>query len=176
MDIVGTIKEGFDRSIKDIVKTIVMFVGMYIPLVNFWAMGYMLDVVQTTKKKTMPDFNWVHQFIEGIKTTVILLIYIVIGVVLTMVLGIVGAMLDPMIGMVLGLIGMVLSILLTLMGFVGVMKYAMSRKFGDGFAIMAIIKRIISVDFIVTLIISILGMIPIIGPVMTATFWGKLDY
>ncbi|MCD6226927.1 DUF4013 domain-containing protein [Candidatus Micrarchaeota archaeon] len=171
------IGEAINRSTKDIVKSLVLWVGIFIPIVNFWAIGYFLDVIKTTKKKTIPEFDWVNQFIEGIKGFVIIAIYMFVAVILAIVLMMVGAMLNSgIIVMLASVLSMLIYLVFGLYGFAGLLKFAVTRNIMDGFAFGALTKRVLSVDYYITIIgAAILGWVPVIGPMYSATIYGQLD-
>ncbi len=172
----------FNRSTKDIVKSLVLWIGMMIPIVNIWGFGYYLDCVRATKKKIFPDYDIGSQIVTGIMALIITFVYALIAIIIFVVITVIGGIIDSVLGgttiimMLFSLIAVVIVIIIGLMCSAAVMRYAVRRQFGAAFSIGAVAKRAFTVSYIITVILGILNIIPIIGPMITATLFGQLDY
>jgi len=172
----------FNRSTKDIVKSLVLWVAVIFPIVNIWGLGYYLDCVRATKKKIFPNYDIGSQIVTGIMALIIGFVYGLVAGIIFVIIGVIGGIIDSVLGsttiiiMLFSLIGVIIAIIIGLMGSAAVMRYAVKRQFGAAFSVGAVAKRAFTVSYIITVILGILNIIPIIGPMITATLFGQLDY
>lgn len=153
-------------------------------------LGYMVRVYSGVKPA--PEMgNWVGTFIDGIKLLIISIIYsipifIVMAIFFIPALMVVGNGGDPMLAlgsMGLGLLLMVIvGILISLIATIGMIRFAQKDSMGQAFAFGAILEHIgrigwgsyiiaiivlVIVGFVFGFIVGILGMIPILGWLIT---------
>ena len=139
-------------------KWLLLFISMVIfPL---W-MGYQWKIYQGESRAPVLN-DWVGMFINGIKLTVVSIIYFLIPMIVFMVVGgagiFMGAAADnPGVGALIGiLIGLVVFFIFSLIALMALIRFARTDNFGEAFnfsAIVAHIGKIGWVSYILALII-----------------------
>lgn len=148
-------------------------------------MGYSLEMMRGKKPAPEPG-NWAKTFIDGILYFIIGLIYMIPVIILTGIFVLpsimmlstnpVGAMATVGIGMI---IIFIVAIIIGLFSTIAIVRFAREEKFGEAFNFSEIIAKIKSigwlnlfvmllvVEIILGIIYFILGMIPVIGWLLT---------
>ncbi|MCD6547610.1 MAG: DUF4013 domain-containing protein [Nanoarchaeota archaeon] len=167
--------EDYVKALKmpftDIGKLAMYILLSIVPVINFAAWGYLLDVAQTSmKKKTkLPKFKsfW-KLFVEGLKCLLITVVYL-IPLIIAVILLVFSA---PFLS-VSSTVALVILILLITLPFatLGILRYAEKRKTKEAFNIKQILKKMNMKFFpgwlmsllIASVIQFVLSKIPIIG-------------
>ncbi|WP_458452959.1 DUF4013 domain-containing protein [Methanobrevibacter sp.] len=148
--------------------------------------GYSLSVINYGIRRSdeIPDFDFVKNFIDGIKVLIIEIVYFIIPLLITIVLafitGAIGQGLDHLAaGLGVGLIiSFILIVLFSLFEFVALARFAKTEEFGDAFnfseifeeikqigivKILALVIISLVIMIIAAIVISLIGLVPFIG-------------
>jgi len=183
--------EALKRPFSDLTKLLVYIVVSIIPIVSFIGGGYLLDVAETAmkKQKKLPEFKDILRlFVEGIKSFVISLIYmipvIVVALIAVMISGIAFTTLDFFsLAAISGWL-VLIAILAVIIGYFAtgaILRYADTRRFNEAFNFRAISKTIFNTEyfmgwligFVITVgLVFVIGLIPYIGSLIGAAVGG----
>lgn len=171
------------RPFTDFTKLLIGIVLSIFPIINFFAMGYILECAKTAQKKQFDLPEWKNMgdlFVSGFFMFILSIIYaipaliifgIVIGLNISLAIqgNIAGALAQSLL---LLLLGTILLILGWYFGTGAILNYGMSGRLEDGFKLSEISRRIFKgpytknfvVGIAITLVIvGVLSLIPIIG-------------
>ena len=172
---------------NDLGRLLILIILDIIPIVNFIVAGYAANVIKQSKdsKELPPLTNYVDLWIQGLKIVVASIIIMIIPIILigpSIVLFVIAAWIDvsflPTIGgflaIVMLLIGVLLAFFLSIILGMAIVNMVKNGSFGKAFAfgeILNIIGKIgwgsyivwLIVIFIISVIISAIGGIPLIG-------------
>ncbi len=177
-------KEAIKKPFTDIKKLVIGIALSILPIINFFAVGYSLEVARSTlnKKKTLPDWEkWRDLFVNGLLVVIISIVYFLptlIAFMLSLAYGIsAGLASEDILGglfaagpfmIIAGLLFLLAAYLLP----VSIINFVKQNSFKEAFAINLIFKKAFTVKYLGAWIISaiitlalgfVFGLIPIIG-------------
>jgi hypothetical protein len=185
--------EALSRPFQDIKKLIIGCLLNIIPIVNFFAIGFVADAAKMTlgKKKNLPEWdNWGDLFMKGLMVFLVGLIWVLPMLVL-MGIGFGGMWGSMMSGAVTGsmpgffslgsfgiamVLGVIVGIVISYLSPLAVLAYIKSGNFGDAFEFRKIIDKAMNADYfivwLVWIVISVVlsaiaGAIPFLSLVLT---------
>jgi hypothetical protein len=200
VDYGGALKKPF----QDITKLVIGIVLSIIPIVNFLAIGYYIEIAKKTlaKDNNLPEWtNWGGLFVQGIISIVIAIIYMIPAIIIMVLaaaplIGIAisaattgadptaalsGALATAGVLLLVGLLVLLITVFLLPMALIFYAK----DGFGGAFKFGAIIKACLTGNYIISWIIvivisiiltMILGLIPIIGFAIASFYLGVFEY
>ncbi len=177
-------QQAIKKPFLDLKKLVIGIVLNIIPIVNFFAMGYVLEIAKLTlnKKNNLPEWkNWKELFIHGILATIISFIYMIPAVIVAVAAVGIGVIKGWITGSVIegvetgGPMLVTALILVLLAAYIAPMStllYVKKWKFKDAFGFKEIFKKIITpkyavawiVMFVISVVvIGVLSIIPLVG-------------
>lgn len=177
-------QQAIKKPFLDLKKLVIGIVLNIIPIVNFFAMGYVLETAKLTlsKKNNLPEWkDWKDLFIHGVLATIISFIYMIPALVVAVAAVGFGVLKGWITGSVISgvetgapmlITALILVLLATYIAPMSTLLYVKKWKFADAFAFKEIFKKIITpkyaVAWIVMLVISVvaigvLSIIPLVG-------------
>lgn len=186
--------EALKRPFSDLTKLLIYIVVSIIPIVSFIGGGYLLDVAETAmkKQKKLPEFkDIVRLFVEGLKSFVISIIYmipvIVVALIVATISGIAFTSLNTLNMLSFAAIGgwmiliAIIAVITVYFATGAILRYADKRKFNEAFNFKAISKTVFNsnyfvgwlIGFVITAgLVFVIGLIPYIGSMIGAAVGG----
>jgi hypothetical protein len=177
--------EALKRPFSDLTKFLIYIVISIIPIVNFISSGYLLDVAQTSmkRKKTLPEFkDYARLFIEGIKSIVIGIIYMIPVMITIALVGVTSFSFRSVTTFGAGVItAIIITLIMIYIASGALLIYADKRKFAEAFNFKLINKKIFTSKFFVSwiaavvisgIIAGVLAFIPLIGGILGGAIGG----
>jgi len=182
-------EEAIKRPFSNITKLIIGILLSILPIVNLIVGGYTLECAKTAFKKryALPDWkNIPNLFVQGVLIAVVELVYIIPGMIFLMIGG-AGIIKDFLSlsstkGLSFGSLFftsgplLIISFLLFLLAMyvvpIAILNYGIKNKFSKAFEISSVFKKAFTTTYLfpwiitaiyMLIVISILGLIPIIG-------------
>lgn len=187
-EILGDSFEYARKLVKEVGRWIVLIVLNFIPIVNWIVIGYMAKVIEASPGSNEPPKleKYGSLWIQGLKITVLSLIYMIIPAALlglgfaSMALtplpwmGRGPAFLAPSVGLLLIIAGMALAFLIAILYTIALAHMVKNRSFAKGLAVKEILEIIgkvgwgkyivwLIVMFVIGLVIFALSRIPYVG-------------
>ncbi|MDD5181650.1 MAG: DUF4013 domain-containing protein [Candidatus Nanoarchaeia archaeon] len=146
------------RPFSDIKKLLIAILLSVIPIISFMFTGYILDVAKTAMKKKykLPEWRYGTNFVHGLISFVISLIYMLPFLIITMLFIVLITIFENNTAgtLITILVFVVIATLYSILIIGATMRYAETRKFGAAFEFGAIIKKTFSQKFIVALCVA----------------------
>lgn len=157
--------------------------------------GYTINVIKNAidGSSEIPGLDFANNFVDGIKVTIIAIIYFIIPIIITLILlvmfGAIGAGLDQIVGSlgIWAVLAIILFIVFAIFELIAEARFAVSRNIGDALNIGAVIediKRIgvskvigyviilVILVLVVTVVVDLLDIIPYVGVIIASIILG----
>lgn len=188
--------EAFKRPFTDFTKLLIGILLMIVPIINFFALGYLLECVRTASKKQfeMPTWeNWGDLFVNGFFSVIISILYL-IPALLAFTFALFGSILYVIQGefssvifhsIPIAILGGVLAILGIYLGTIAIIAFATTKEFKDAFDFKKVFAVALSPAFLLNAILgifiyiiisAILAFIPYLGAAIGSFVAGVIVY